>query len=139
MQGSSGDGDGGLEEFFERDAAVAELHELLTGFFDQEKSDENEEAADPCKSSEEANEILASFEKSKKVFFAEVTACADKLESFIPLCRKFNMGCSDVLLAINDITEDLKTKQEENLDLSMINVNYGTGQKIDELEVGDSI
>ena len=78
---------------------------------------------------------MASFEKSKKVFFAEVTACADKLESFIPLCSKFNMGCSDVLLAITDITEDLKIKQEENLDLSMINVNYGTGQKIDELEV----
>ena len=86
----------------------------------------------------EIDGILTSFERSKSAFFSEVAACTEKLENFIPLCRKFNIGCSDALTSINEITEDLKVQQERELDLSMLNVNSGTGQKIDELEVPNS-
>ena len=131
--GQQASGSDGPEEFLERDAAVAELHDLLTSF--RNAATEEGDGEDEATGGTALDDILASFEKSKSAFFSEVASCAEKLETFIPLCRKFNIGCSDALSAINEITEDLKAMQEQELDLSMINVNSGTGQKIDELEV----
>ena len=125
----------GPEEFAERDAAVAQLHQLLTGFASSQTKDEEGQGEEDMS---EIDGILTSFERSKSAFFSEVAACTEKLENFIPLCRKFNIGCSDALTSINEITEDLKVQQERELDLSMLNVNSGTGQKIDELEVPNS-
>ena len=111
----------GPEEFQERDQAVAELYRVLQGF--------------PGDDSSEVDAILASFEAAKAHFFGEVESCTEKLETFIPLCHKFNVGCSDALTEVETLAEDLKAKRDTPLDLSALNAVHGYGQKIDELEV----